>query len=80
MTKPSKFPSKFRRKAVDQVITSQKTIAAVANELGASENALAHWVRHELDAREHTERTRPLSESERDELGRLRQEVTSLRT
>jgi len=80
MGRPSKYPDQFRRDALELVNTSERPIAEVARSLGIAEGALWNWVRAERDAAERGADPDALSESERDELRRLRRENVELRT
>jgi transposase len=70
-----KFDSDFRDGAVRIVVESGRPIAEVARELGIHDGTLGNWV---AKVRE-SERPGGLSESERDELKRLRKENAELR-
>jgi transposase len=69
------FDREFREVAVRIVRETGKPIARVARELGLNEGTLGRWVNLERHAREGEG---PLSESERDELNRLRKENAEL--
>lgn len=71
-----KFDQEFRDGAVRLVMESGKPIAQVARDLGINEGTLGNWVGK---VREHAPEDAPLSESERDELRRLRGENAELR-
>ena len=80
MGRPVKYPEQFRRDAVELVESSGRPIAEVARSLAINEGTLWNWVR---DARQKKVRDGDpgaVSESERDELQRLRREVIELRT
>jgi transposase len=70
------FDREFREGAVRIVRETGKPIAQVARELGLHEGTLGRWVKLDRQAREGGEG--PLSESERDELKRLRKENAEL--
>jgi transposase len=72
-----KFDLEFKRGAVDLVRETGRPIAQVARELGINEATLGNWVDKDRKARGDDGGT--LSESEREELVRLRREVTELR-
>ena len=72
-----KFDEDFRQGAVRVVEETGKPIAQVARDLGVNEGTLGNWVGKARRAREGVDA--PLSESERDELVRLRRENTELR-
>jgi len=76
MGRRSHYPEEFRREAVRLVLTTDKSAAQVARDLGISDKTLGNWVRVEQ------EKARPgaLSEDERLELKRLRKENSELKT
>lgn len=80
MGRRSKFPPEFRREAVQLVLSTDKSMLSVAQDLGLSEKTLGSWVRAEKAGR-----TRDallpgaLNEDEREELGRLRSENRELK-
>lgn len=80
MARPSKYPDKFRRDALDLVASSGRPIAEVARSLGISEGTLWNWVNKARDAATRDTDPDALSESERDELRRLRRQVIELET
>jgi len=80
MGRPNKYPDQFRRDALELVRTSQLPIAEVARSLGIAEGTLWNWVRAERDAETRAADPDALSESERDELKRLRKENIELQT
>lgn len=80
MGRPNKYPEPFRRDAVELVKTSGRSIAEVARSLGVAEGTLWNWVNAERDATARAGDPNGLSESERDELRRLRKENMQLRT
>jgi transposase len=80
MGRPSKYPEKFRRDALELVRSSGRSIADVARSLGISDGTLSNWVRAERNASERAADPDALTESERDELRRLRKENIELRT
>ncbi len=51
----------------------------VARSLGINDGTLSNWVKADREARERSADPAALSEDERDELKRLRKEVTELR-
>lgn len=79
MGRPAKFPPEFRSEAVELVASSGRSIAEVARSLGISDSTLSNWVRAERDAKARADDRDGLTESERDELRRLRRENTELR-
>ena len=71
------YPPEFRAEAVRLARSSDKSIPALATDLGVSSEALRHWLRREdIDAG----RGQPgeLTSDEREELRRLRREVKVL--
>ncbi len=80
MGRPAKYPPEFQREAVELVVGSGRSIAEVARSLGMNEGTLGNWVKAARDARARAGDPAGLSESERDELRRLRKEVVELRT
>lgn len=79
MGRPSKYTPEFRREALELVSSSGRPVAEVARSLGISEGTLGNWVKAERVARERAADPKGLSESEREELQRLRREVAELR-
>jgi transposase len=69
------FDREFREGAVRIVRETGRPIAQVARELGLHEGTLGRWVNLDRRARDGEG---PLSESERDELNRLRKENVEL--
>ena len=80
MGRPNKYPEQFRRDALELVKSSGRPIAEVARSLGIAEGTLWNWVRAAREADVRAADPDALSESERDELRRLRKEVIELRT
>lgn len=80
MGRPSKYPEKFRRDALELVKNSGRPIAEVARSLGISEGTLWNWVKSAREATERSADPDALTESERDELRRLRRQVIELET
>jgi transposase len=80
MARPAKYPDQFRRDALKLVESSGRPIAEVARSLGVAEGTLWNWVRAARDATERAADPDALTESERDELRRLRRENVALRT
>lgn len=72
MGRPSKYPAEFRREAVELVRSSGRSLAEVARSLGISDNTLRNWINADRDRRERDADPNALSESEREELKRLR--------
>jgi transposase len=80
MGRPNKYPDQFRRDALELMKTSGRPIAEVARSLGIAEGTLWNWVRAARDAADRAGDPESVSESEREELRRLRKEVIALRT
>jgi transposase len=80
MGRPTKYPDAFRKDAVELVRSSGRPIAEVARSLGINEGTLWNWCRAARDATTRAADPGGVSESERDELRRLRKEVVDLRT
>jgi transposase len=76
--RPSKYPSEFRREAVELVRTSDRPRVEIARSLGISDSTLSNWVRAEQDRQERDRDPEALTESERLELRRLRRENAQL--
>jgi transposase len=79
MGRPSKYTSEFRREALELVTSSEQSVAEVARSLGMSAQTLGNWVKADRERREREHDPEALSESEREELARLRREVAELR-
>lgn len=78
MGRRSKYPDEFRQAAVEMVRETGRPIAEVARELGVNDGTLGNWVAK--DRRERGEQPDDqVSESERQELLRLRKENVQLR-
>jgi transposase len=71
------YPPEFRAEAVRLARSSEKTIPALAADLGISSEALRHWLR-QADADEGRGQPGELTTDEREELRRLRREVNVL--
>lgn len=80
MGRPAKYPDQFRRDALALVTSSGRPIAEVARSLGVAEATLWNWVRAARDATDRAADPDGLTETERDELRRLRKENVELRT
>jgi transposase len=80
MGRHSKYPEEFRRESVQLVLTTDKSMADVARDLGINYKTLGNWVRSEQAAKARDAAPGALSESERVELKRLKKEVTELKT
>ncbi len=72
-----KFDQEFKEGAVRIVRETGKPIARVARELGINEGTLGNWVAKDRRSRERGDGR--LTESEREELNRLRRENAELR-
>ena len=79
MGRHSKYPEEFRRESVQLVLTTDKSMAEVARDLGINYKTLGNWVRSEQakTARDHAPGA--LSERERVELKRLKKENGELK-
>src|SRR5918997_3524145 len=71
------YPPEFRAEAVRLARSSDKSIPALAADLGVSSEALRHWLR-QADADEGRGQPGALTTDEREELRRLRREVKTL--
>lgn len=69
-----RFTNEFKAHAVELVRVSGKTATELAKDLGISTTTLCEWVKKAEAAA-----ARPTSESQQDELKRLRKEVETLR-
>jgi transposase len=78
MGRASKFTPEFRRDAVELIRSSGRSIAEVARSLGINDGTLGNWVKVDREARERAADPEALSESEREELRRLRKQVAEL--
>ena len=76
MEKRRKFDEEFKEGAVRIVLETGKPIAQVARDLGINEGTLGNWVN--ADKRRRGDGSGALSESEREELARLRKENAEL--
>jgi transposase len=80
MGRRSKYPEEFRRESVQLVLTTDKSMAEVARDLGINYKTLGNWVRAEQTTKARDAAPGALSESERSELKRLKKEVSDLKT
>ncbi len=71
-----RFDPEFRAGAVRIVLETKKPIAQVARDLGINEGTLANWVNKDVERR--LPSNGGVSESEREELARLRRENAEL--
>jgi transposase len=76
--KRRRFDAQFRAGAVRIVLETGKPIAQVARDLGVHEGTLGNWVNQAKEAAGQGARPGGLSESEREELRRLRRENAEL--
>lgn len=74
-----RYPAEFKRDAVELVRSSpDRTVAEIATELGVSDQSLRKWVdQSRIDVG--GDRGGALTTAEREELRRLRREVSELR-
>lgn len=75
MGRPAKYPAEFRREAVALVKSSGRPVAEVARSLEIAEGTLWNWVKADRAAAERDADPEALSESEREELKRLRKKT-----
>ncbi|QYG95850.1 transposase (plasmid) [Iamia sp. SCSIO 61187] len=75
MGRPAKYPAEFRREAVALVKSSGRPVAEVARSLEIAEGTLWNWMKADREADERAKDPNALSESERDELRRLRRKT-----
>jgi len=68
MGRPSKYPAEFRAEAVRLVLTTDKSMAEVARDLGISDKTLGSWVRKQREQQTLEAVPGALSEHERLEL------------
>jgi transposase len=73
--RPAKYPAEFRREAIALVKSSGRPVAEVARSLEIAEGTLWNWVKADREAAERSSDPGAVSESERDELRRLRKKV-----
>jgi len=71
------YPLEFRAEAVRLARSSDKSIPALAADLGVSAEALRHWLRRD-DADAGRGQPGDLTSDEREQLRRLRREVKTL--
>ena len=71
------YPAEFRAEAVRLARGSDKSLPALAADLGVSSEALRHWLR-QADADAGRGQPGDLTADEREELRRLRREVKTL--
>ena len=75
MGRPSKYPTEFRREAIALVKSSGRPVAEVARSLEIAEGTLWNWVKLDREDTERAADPNALSESEREELRRLRKKA-----
>jgi transposase len=78
MSKPRRHSEEFKREAVKLVTEGGYTTAQAARSLGINENLLRKW-RHKYSTEEKAMPTKDLTETEAQELARLREENRRLR-
>jgi transposase-like protein len=76
----SQYREEFRREAVRPVLTTDKSMAEVARDLGVNNKTLGNWVRSDEYRQERDVAPGAISESERHELTRLRKENAELKS
>jgi len=79
MGRHSKYPEEFRRETVQLVLTTDKSMAEVARDLGINYKTLGNWVRSEQAKTARDRAPGALSENERVELKRLKKENAELK-
>lgn len=79
MGRPAKYPPEFRREAVELVRSSDRSVVEVARSLGVTDSTLHNWLKADREARARAADPDGLSESELEELRRLRKENVELR-
>ena len=75
--RPSKYSLEFRERAIRLARESERSISAVARDLGVHPETLRVWVRQ--DEADDSTRTDRLTTAEREELAALRRENRDLR-
>lgn len=71
-----RFTEEYKQQAVAFVLEEDRSVAEVARNIGVHEMTLGKWVKKTRDDQAaHTPTTAPLTETERDELARLRREA-----
>ena len=68
------FTDEYKASAVAFVLDEHRTVAEVARNIDVHEMTLGKWVKKEREARDRADAERPVGESERVELIRLRAE------
>ncbi len=72
-----RYPAKFKRDAVELVLSSEKTVTEAARDLGVSAEGLRGWVKQAKTDRGQGP-AGALTSGEREELARLRRQVREL--
>lgn len=80
MGRPSRYPEEFRREAVTMALATEDSRASVARRLGVNETTLRNWVADHLAEEARQSNPLAVSDSEFEELRRLRRENAELRT
>jgi transposase len=76
---PKKFSQEYKAEAVKLVTEGGLSNQQVAEDLGIGMSTMQKWVRERAQSKIQVETLSALSESEKEELKRLRKEVTQLR-
>jgi len=79
MGRHSKYPEEFRHESVQLVLTTDKSMADVARDLGINYKTLGNWVRAEQARQDRDAAPGALSENERAELKRVKKENAELK-
>jgi len=79
MGRHSRYPDEFRRESVRLVLTTDKSMAEVARDLGVNCRTLGNWVRAEQARQTRDLAPGALSENERAELKRVKKENAELK-
>ena len=75
------FTEEYKANAVALVLDEGRSVAETARNIDVHEMTLGRWVRNERESRDaQRPGDAPLTESERDELKRLRQENKAMKT
>jgi transposase len=74
---PKPYPKEFREGALELVRQGDRSVAAIARDLGIAQSGLRRWV--EQDQRDRGERSDGVSSAEREELKALRRENARLK-
>src|SRR5260221_13297890 len=77
---PLRYPEEFRREAVQLALSCEDSRASVARRLGVNETTLRNWVADHLAEVARQSDPLAVTQSEFEELRRLRREVAELRT